>query len=231
MSKPKPKLFIGIVLDKSSSMLSCRASTISGFNEYMDDQRKKAEGTVLVTLTEFSDSHNIVFQSEDVSNVKPLDKESYAPYGCTALYDAIGFTMQALEDDLKREDVEPGVIFIIITDGYNNASKEFTADQIKALIQQKEEAGNWTFVYLGADIDAAKSNEIGCSNTVSYSKGMTGQTFKAISASTLNYANTKLYSGGPKKSDNFLHEAAEEWDKVTSDAPRGIVMNSKPLDQ
>lgn len=221
----KPKLFISVVLDESSSMDSCRAATVSGFNEFIDEQRQKAEGVVLVTLTKFADTHNIVFQAEDVTNVKALDDETYKPCGCTALYDAIGFTIKSLEEDLDREEVTPGVVFVVITDGYNNASKEFTADHIKKMIADREKDGNWTFVFLGADIDAAKANEIGCANVASYGKGATGKVFKAISASTANYANQKLYQGGPLKSDDFMDEAAEEWDEALSDAPRGINMD------
>jgi hypothetical protein len=221
----KPKLFICIVLDESGSMSSCREATIGGFNEYLEDQKKNTDGIVLVTFTKFSNDREVVFVAKPVEEVEPLSGSDYVPHGGTALYDAIGFSITALEEDLKREQVTPGVVFAVITDGYNNASKEYTAGHIKKMIQEREEAGNWTFVFLGADIDDAAGKDIGFANTASYAKSASLDAFKAMSASTSNYANTKLYAGGGLKSDDFMAEAQDAWANV--DAPRGIRMPSE----
>ena len=148
-----------------------KEETIAGFNEYLESLSKKRN--VLMTLTKFdSRKTDIVCSSVPVNKVKPLDGESYRPGETTPLYDAIGRTIRNAEDTTKKY---PGisVLFVILTDGLENASTEWTKEKIVDLIKEKEKDG-WTFAYLGAGQDA---------RAVGVSYGISGQ-------STLDFANT-----------------------------------------
>lgn len=230
MPDTKPKLFVAIVMDESGSMQDCKAATVSGFNEFIQEQKKNTEGIVLVTLTKFSTECNTVYTAQSVEEVPELNEDTYCPGGGTALYDAIGLSIKALEEDLARETITPGVVFVVITDGYNNSSNEYKAETIKSLIAEREKKGNWTFVFLGADIDAAAGKDIGFANTHSYAKSASSKTFQAMGLSTSNYANTKLYAGGPLKSEDFMAEAQDAWDKV-SDASKPNPSNPQEFGQ
>ena len=150
---------ISVILDRSGSMGHLRESTIAGFNDFVRDQRKETEGgRALMSLTQFDDRYEVNFVGEPLENVPDLDAQSYVPRGSTALNDAIGRTVHELEAWTKAHDWTERVLVLIITDGLENASKEYSLAAIRALIERKENDG-WNFVYLGANQDAYQEGE------------------------------------------------------------------------
>lgn len=189
---------IAVILDESGSMSSCRDTTISGFNEFVQGQRSaKNAGQAYLTLVKFNSPKIVtVYDNCLVDNVPQLTRETYAPNGGTNLYDAIGTTIHRVNAVLskhKRKD-RPGVIIVIMTDGHENSSKEYNSKDIKDMVAQAE-GKDWTFVFLGANIDAfAQGNLIGmnAANSVNYSTNKMTETFHAVSASTVRMRSAKL---------------------------------------
>lgn len=131
------------LLDRSGSMSGTEKDTIGGYNSYIDSQRGK---NVKVTTILFDDKYEVLHNREDVDNIKKLTNKEYYVRGCTALLDAIGKTIREMEDKNPNK-----VIFIITTDGYENASTKYNKSQIKELISVHKD---WKFMYIGADIDS-----------------------------------------------------------------------------
>ena len=131
------------LLDRSGSMGGIEKDTIGGYNSYIDSQRGK---NVKVTTVLFDDKYEILHNREDIDSIKKLTNKDYYVRGCTALLDAIGKTIREIEDKNPNK-----VIFIITTDGYENASTKYNKSQIKELISVHKD---WKFMYIGADIDS-----------------------------------------------------------------------------
>lgn len=131
------------LLDRSGSMSGIEKDTIGGYNSYIDSQRGK---NVKVTTVLFDDKYEVLHNRVDVDNIKKLTNKEYYVRGCTALLDAIGKTIREMEDKNPNK-----VIFIITTDGYENASTKYNKSQIKELISVHKD---WKFMYIGADIDS-----------------------------------------------------------------------------
>ena len=145
------------LLDRSGSMGGLESDTIGGFNAFIDNQRK-LEGKTLVTGVLFDDQYEVIWNGAEAEKVK-LTAEEYYVKGCTALLDAIGKTILDVGCRLTKtnEDNRLGkVIFVITTDGLENASREFTYKKVKELITHQQEKYNWEFIFLGANIDAER---------------------------------------------------------------------------
>jgi len=145
-------ILINFVLDKSGSMGTIRAATISGFNEFKNDQAREG-GNAFFTLTLFDTEIGTVCEAVPVREVPDLDPGTYVPDGCTALYDAIGHTMR-ITDDFVVANKPDQVLFVIMTDGMENASREFGRDTIFKLIQDRQKLNGYEFIYMGANQDA-----------------------------------------------------------------------------
>lgn len=145
-------ILINFVLDKSGSMDVIRAATISGFNEFKNGQAREA-GTALMTLTLFDTAFRTVVTAAPIGDVLDLTPATYAPDGMTALYDAVAHTMK-LTDDYVAAHHPDQVLFVIMTDGEENSSREFTRDKVFALIEEKQANAGYDFVYLGANQDS-----------------------------------------------------------------------------
>jgi len=145
---------ISVILDRSGSMASVQESTIQGFNEFLQEQRKQRDGgRALMSLTQFDNRYEVNFVGEPIDNVPHLDTTSYVPRGGTALYDAIGRTVHELEAWTREHAWKERVLVLIVTDGRENASQEYTFQSARALIEQKEKEG-WNFAYMGANQDS-----------------------------------------------------------------------------
>jgi Mg-chelatase subunit ChlD len=145
-----------IVLDRSGSMEAVADDTIGGFNRFLLDQ-KQAAGEAILTLVQFDHEYEVMHAAKRLNEVPALSRETFVPRGNTALLDAIGRTINATIDRLAKTDESklPGtVIFVILTDGHENASHEFTRDVVFKLIKEKQEKRKWQFVFLGANQDA-----------------------------------------------------------------------------
>jgi hypothetical protein len=145
---------ISVILDRSGSMTSLREPTIEGFNEFVKTQREQADGgRALMSLTQFDTRFEVNFVGEPIENVPKLDGHSYIPRGGTALYDAIGRTIHEVEAWTRDHEWKERVLVLIVTDGEENSSREFTFKDARELIEKKEKEG-WNFAYMGANQDS-----------------------------------------------------------------------------
>jgi len=147
---------ITVVLDRSGSMGSLTEEVIGSFNNFLDEQ-KKVEGEATFTLIQFDDQYEVNFDAIDLQKTSHLDENTYVPRGMTALFDAVGKAIISTGKRLNdmEESVRPEkVIFLIQTDGEENASKEFSLKKVKSMIREQQEIYSWEFVFLGANIDA-----------------------------------------------------------------------------
>ena len=147
------------ILDKSGSMSGLEADTIGGFNS-MIERQKKEEGEALVSTVLFSNESVVIHDRVDLKNIEPMTGKQYYVGGCTALIDAIGQAIHHIGNVHKYardEDRPEHTIFIITTDGMENASHRYTSSQVKAMVQRQKEKYGWEFLFLGANIDAVET--------------------------------------------------------------------------
>ncbi len=144
------------ILDKSGSMAGLEADTIGGYNAMLKKQQK-AEGEAVVTTALFDHEYELLHDRINIRGISPITEKDYEVGGTTALLDAIGFTIQKIINVQKRtseEERAEKVLFVITTDGMENASREFTTDKIKKMVQHQKDTYGWEFLFLGANIDA-----------------------------------------------------------------------------
>jgi len=147
---------ISIVLDRSGSMQSCLNDTIGGFNQFLSAQKQES-GEATITMIQFDDEYEVLMDMLPLANAIDLSRENYVPRDCTALLDAIGRTINNVEHKIneKEEDQRPEkVIFVIITDGGENSSREFNHGQVMEMINRHKDENKWEFVFIGANQDA-----------------------------------------------------------------------------
>ena len=176
------------ILDRSGSMSGLESDTIGGFNGMLTQHRSEG-GDVLVSTVLFDHENEVIHDRVRVADVPTLTSKEYYTRGCTALLDAMGDAIHHIKNVHKYarpEDRPARTMFIITTDGMENSSTRYTADQVRAMVKQQEEAG-WEFVFLGANIDAAEeAGAIGVDreNAVTYSNTHTGvrANYDAVSA-------------------------------------------------
>lgn len=144
------------ILDKSGSMAGLETDTIGGYNSMLNKQRK-AEGEAFVTTVLFNHQYELLHDRINVRGISPITERDYEVGGTTALLDAIGFSIQKIGNVQKytsEEERADKVLFVITTDGMENASREFSPDKIKNMIKHQKEEYGWDFIFLGANIDA-----------------------------------------------------------------------------
>jgi uncharacterized protein YegL len=161
------------ILDRSGSMGGLESDTIGGYNSMLTKQ-KELPGDVTVTTVLFDDEYELLHDRINLDALKPITDKEYYVRGCTALVDAIGKTIQKIVN-VQKSTGEPHraekVIFVITTDGLENASREYSAKQIKKMISKQQEKYGWEFLFLGANIDAvetAKSYGIRANRSANY---------------------------------------------------------------
>lgn len=200
------------VLDRSGSMAGLESDTVGGFNSLIKDQ-KNSEGKAFVTTVLFDTEFIYVHDRADISTVKPLTEKDYVPRGCTALLDAVGMTIQhiaGIHKYARPEDVPSKTIFVITTDGMENASREFRYDTVKKLIEKEQKKYGWEFIFLGANIDAAATaGSMGIAHASNYKADGKG---------------TKLMYGAVGRAVRCMRESAplaEDWNaEMEEDAAR-----------
>lgn len=147
--KESNKLDVVFILDRSGSMHDCVEDTIGGYNSYLDSQKgKKAK----ITTVTFSDNITYLYFREDIDKINHLNEKDYIVGGCTALFDAIGTTIERLD----YSNINNKVLFIITTDGMENSSCRFNKKKVSELIKTHP---NWEFIYLGANIDSYEEGQ------------------------------------------------------------------------
>ena len=147
------------ILDRSGSMSGLEADTIGGFNS-MIERQKKEEGEALVSTVLFSNDSRVIHDRVSLKEIEPMTGKQYFVGGCTALIDAIGGAIHHIGNVHKyaREEDQPEhTIFIITTDGMENASRRYTSDEVKAMVRRQKEKYGWEFLFLGANIDAVET--------------------------------------------------------------------------
>ncbi len=147
------------ILDRSGSMAGLEADTIGGFNG-MIERQKKEDGEALVSTVLFSDVSRVIHDRVDLQKVEPMTDRQYYVGGCTALIDAIGGAIHHIGNVHKyarEEDRPEHTLFVITTDGMENASRHYTGDEVRAMVKRQKEKYGWEFLFLGANIDAVET--------------------------------------------------------------------------
>jgi hypothetical protein len=207
---------INVVLDRSGSMSSVRTDTIGGFNTFLKAQ-KEAVGEANFTLAQFDHEYEIVHNGVGIQTVPELTAETFVPRGNTALLDAIGRTINETGARLSKlpDDERPAkVIFVILTDGAENASHEFTKQQINEMITKQREVYKWDFVFLGANQDAIAVGTgfgVAAGSTMTYAANTMG-TQSVYSSLARNVASYR--SGGMQGQSIFTDEDRQEQTKA-----------------
>jgi len=193
------KTYYQIILDQSGSMGSCLDATINGFNEQLQliksMKEKYPEQEFFISLTTFNHEVSHVMQFQDPFKAKPISKQTYRPGGTTALHDAIGLSVMNLQATVSQEvnSNKASVVVVVLTDGYENASKTFNQAKVQQLIKELDENENWTFSYLGATPDAVKiasQLNFDSANAIAYDVAESSQTWERLrKANTMYYAS------------------------------------------
>jgi uncharacterized protein YegL len=171
--------YIHVLLDASGSMATCIEGTIAGFNKFVEDQ-KAVPGAATLALTSFNTERTSIVRETALVNVPKLSLENYKLGGNTALIDAMVETIKDAGKSLamRPEQYRPGkVIFVVITDGEENASRNHTAQELRYAVKHQEDVYNWNFLYLGANQDAFKVGArfgFGVANSANYSSSNAG---------------------------------------------------------
>jgi uncharacterized protein YegL len=189
----RQRVLVNVILDKSGSMNTKVQDVIGGFNLYISALAKEPAVEYGFTLTLFDTAVAMKYNSVPLEKVAKLDESSYRPSGNTALLDAIGNTAQTVNTDGFDK-----IITVIMTDGEENSSREWTLQGIRELVRSKESLGNWTFVFLGANLDAfTQGANLGVArpNAVRYDAA----NFLGVYSSLAR--RTNAMSSGPKRSD------------------------------
>lgn len=196
---------INVIIDASGSMQHLTHDTIGSFNTFLAEQ-KIVPGEAVFSLCIFSTNYRLVHDFAVLTSVPELTNKVYSPNGGTALLDAMGATIDSVGARLAAmpEEERPSkVIFLIITDGAENSSKRFNADQIRAKVQHQKDVYSWEFCFMGANIDAiADGTNLGISaqNTLNYAPTASGT--KALYSSVSNSMRS-YRSSGSSRSDFF----------------------------
>ena len=147
------------ILDRSGSMAGLESDTIGGFNAMIEKQ-KKIDGKCFVSTVLFDNVSEVLHDRVDLAAIQPMTDKNYTVGGCTALIDAIGGAIHHIGNIHKYarpEDVPEHTVFVITTDGMENASHRYTADKVKNMVQRQTEKFGWEFLFLGANIDAVET--------------------------------------------------------------------------
>ncbi len=207
LSQIKPEagdtFLLVFILDRSGSMASCYDATISGFNEFLHEQQREKAGEAAMTLVQFDQQEGepicqTCYKATPLARVADLGsrKNPFRPRGATPLLDAVGQTI--LVTDTVADEYDH-VLVIIQTDGYENASREFTQRSVFKLVGARRKRG-WDFVFLGADIDAydlGRTMNVPLANTMSYASAtQSGDAFATLSRTASSYRQSRGASRG-----------------------------------
>jgi len=209
--KADTDILINVVLDRSGSMESIRDTTISGFNTYLADQAKLPGARF--SLTQFDTEgidHDYV--AVPVEQVRPLSRDSFVPRGGTPLYDAVAASINAVVAGKPTGKV----VFVIITDGAENSSREYTREQVFDLVNRQRTAG-WEFVFMGANVDAYE----------------VGARLGVAAASSYNYAAdaagvARAYAAVSRTTTRYRRDMLASMDMSTADAASGSAPDPVP---
>ena len=167
------------ILDKSGSMAGLESDTIGGFNSLIEKQKREA-GEALVSTVLFNSRSSVIHDRAKLADILPMTDRDYVPSGCTALLDTMGDAIHHIGNVHKyarEEDVPEHTLFVITTDGLENASFRYTSEKIKEMIKERQEKNGWEFLFLGANIDAVETAQnygIGADRAVNFHSDRVG---------------------------------------------------------
>lgn len=147
------------ILDKSGSMAGLEKDTLGGYNSMLEKQRE-LEGDCKITTVLFDNNYDLIHDRIDIKGIRSMTEEEYVVGGYTALLDAIGSTLNKIisaQKSILKEYRADKVMFVIITDGEENSSREYSAENVKSMIERQRSDYSWEFVFLGANIDAVET--------------------------------------------------------------------------
>lgn len=206
------------IIDKSGSMQSMLDAAINGFNSFLEDQ-KSVEGKAVVSTIMFSTQYNVLYENIDIQNCTFFNRNNYVPHGGTALYDAIGKTIDSEIESLAKLSLEERpekTLCVILTDGEENSSKVYGQEKIKSMITEMKEDFKWEFLFLAANEEAsltAQSMGISKGNSYSFMNSSDGleDAYRGVSYATASYRTSKSivmdnlmdsYTSEQKKDEN-----------------------------
>lgn len=198
-------IHVCFIIDESGSMAGTESDIIGGFKKVIDEQKAIKNGKCAVSLYKFDSNVTELYVGKDVNEVKYLDENTYRPGGCTAMNDAIGTAIDNIGkwlNDMDENERPEKNLIVIMTDGEENSSVEYSFDKVKDMIKHQEEKYNWTFMYLGADIsDGAYAQSYGFGTRLYSTKKSIGNSYDMINCVTANYRN---FTGSTaERYDNF----------------------------
>ena len=205
------------ILDKSGSMSGLESDTIGGFNAMINKQ-KKEEGTAYVTPILFDNNSETIHDRVPLDEIKPMTDKDYVVGGCTALIDAIGEAVEhisTIHKYARPEDIPEHTVFVITTDGMENASKKFTSKQVKKIIEEKKKKNNWEFLFIGANIDAVETAShfgIDSNRAVNYHADKKGTSVLYESVSNAIGKMRACAAPSAKISDDWAAEINEDYE-------------------
>ena len=194
---------IVFILDRSGSMCGLEADTIGGFNSMIEKQ-KKADGEAIISTVLFDNVSEVIHDRADIRSIQPMTEDDYTVRGCTALLDAIGGAVHHIGNVHKyarAEDVPEHTLFVITTDGMENASLRYDSETVKKMIERQKEKYGWEFLFLGANIDAvetARSVGISKDRAVNYRSDREGT---ALNYEVISEAISAVRCSAPLKAD------------------------------
>ena len=194
---------IVFILDRSGSMCGLEADTIGGFNSMIEKQ-KKADGEAIISTVLFDNVSEVIHDRADIRSIQPMTEDDYTVRGCTALLDAIGGAVHHIGNVHKyarAEDVPEHTLFVITTDGMENASRRYDSETVKKMIERQKEKYGWEFLFLGANIDAvetARSVGISKDRSVNYCSDREGT---ALNYEVISEAISAVRCSAPLKAD------------------------------
>ena len=204
-----------LIIDESGSMFDLREDTIGGINSVLEEQKKK-DGEVIVSTVMFNNTTRVLHDRIPLDRMEKLGNGDYNPGGMTALLDAVGGAIHHIGNIHKyarNEDVPEHTLFVITTDGLENASRRYSSDKVKKMIKRQQEKYGWEFIFLGANIDSVETAGafgIDESRAVNYNadKKGTRTMFRAVSA-----AFTEIRGGRALGKENcaWREEADEDY--------------------
>lgn len=190
---------IVFILDRSGSMSGLETDTIGGFNSMIEKQ-KKTEGEALISTVLFDSTSEVLYDRINIRTIRPMTDNDYTVRGCTALLDAIGGAIHHIgivHKYARPEDVPEHTLFVITTDGMENASRFYTSDRVKQMIERQKQKYGWEFLFLGANIDAVETARhfgIGADRAVNYHSDSAGT---RLNYDVLNEAICAVRSSAP----------------------------------
>ena len=197
---------IVFILDRSGSMAGLEDDTIGGFNAMIEKQ-KQEPGEALVSTLLFDNESEVIHDRVNIQEIEPMTRKEYYVRGCTALLDAVGSAIHHIGNVHKyarEEDRPEKMLFVITTDGMENASRKYTYDRLKMMIERQKEKYGWEFLFLGANIDAAREAArfgISADRTANYHADSEGTTviYEAVSEAVCNVRASRPMTADWKK--------------------------------